>query len=143
MIDWPLALSTISHALKLAQDLRGVEKELSHAELKLKVADLTSALADIKLTLSEGRVESAEKDAEIARLKTLHRRLVDDTIELRGHRYRKSNREQGQPAGSPFCAACLAKNGLLIETVRTLEVGRPLKCPSCGANYGDLHSFSG
>jgi hypothetical protein len=47
MIDWPLALSTASQAIKLVNDLRTIDKEVSHADLKLKIADLTTALADL------------------------------------------------------------------------------------------------
>jgi hypothetical protein len=36
MIDWPLALSTASQAIKLANDLRSVDKDVSQAELKFK-----------------------------------------------------------------------------------------------------------
>jgi hypothetical protein len=53
VIDWPLALSTASQAIKLANDLRTIDKEVSQAELKLKVADLTGALADLKMTLKQ------------------------------------------------------------------------------------------
>jgi hypothetical protein len=49
MIDWPLAFSTASQALKLVNDLRAIEKEFSRAELKLKIAELTTALADLKI----------------------------------------------------------------------------------------------
>ncbi len=47
MIDWPLALTTASHAIKLAQDLRAIDKEISEADFKLKIADLTATLADL------------------------------------------------------------------------------------------------
>jgi hypothetical protein len=36
MIDWPLALSTASKAINLANDLRSVDKDVSQAELKFK-----------------------------------------------------------------------------------------------------------
>jgi hypothetical protein len=40
MIDWPLALSTASQAVKFANDLRKIDKEVSQADLKLKIAEL-------------------------------------------------------------------------------------------------------
>jgi predicted nucleic acid-binding Zn-ribbon protein len=87
MIDWPVALSTVSQAIKLVNDLRGIDKQLSQAELKLKIADLTGTLADLKMTLTEARTDASDKDAEISRLKKLQRRLEDETVELYGYRY--------------------------------------------------------
>ncbi len=142
MIDWPLAISTASHAIKLVNDLRGIDKELGQAELKLKIADVTTALADLKITLTEARGEAAEKDAEIARLKELQRRLKDDTVELYGYKYRKRKDGKEGGAGNPFCDVCLQKSGLLIETSRMHEVGRPLQCPNCKARYGDLRTYT-
>src|ERR1700736_2388270 len=102
MIDWPLALSTASQAIKLAQELRSIDNQLSEAELKLKIADLTSALADLKNTLTEARAESNDKDAEIARLKSTNKRIADDLVEHRGYLYRKQPND-ARPAGNPFC----------------------------------------
>jgi hypothetical protein len=48
VLDWPLALSTASQAIKLVGELRAADKEIGQAELKLKIADLTTALADLK-----------------------------------------------------------------------------------------------
>lgn len=144
MIDWPLALSTASQAIKLANDLRSIDKEVSQAELKLKVADLTSTLADLKMTLTEARTDAAEKDAEIGRLKGLQRRLMEETVELYGYRYRK--RTDGKPpgaAGNPFCDVCLQKDGLLIETAFVHGTGiQQLRCPNCAATYARLHSYT-
>jgi len=142
MIDWPLAFSTASQAIKLANDLRSIDKEVSQAELKLKVADLSTALADLKMTLTEAKSDAAEKDEEIARLKRLQRRLADDTVELYGYRYRKRIDGKGPAAGNPFCDVCLQKNGLLIETTRLHEPGRPLQCPNCKAKYAGLHTYT-
>ena len=141
MIDWPLALSTASQAIKLANELRSIDKEVSQAELKLKVADLTTTLADLKMTLTEARSDAAEKDTEIARLKTLQRRLADDTVELHGYRYRKRTDGKGPVAGNPFCNVCLQKEGLLIETTILYETGKPLHCPHCKAKYGDVKAY--
>ena len=75
MIDWPLAFSSASQAIKLVNELRSIDKEMSQAELKLKIADLSSALADLKMTLTEAKSEASEKDDEINRLKKLQQRL--------------------------------------------------------------------
>jgi hypothetical protein len=142
VIDWPLALSTASQAIKLTNDLRSIDKEIGQAELKLKVADLSNALADLKILLTEAKSEAAEKDEEIARLQKLQRRLADDTVELYGYRYRKRTDGKNGGAGNPFCDVCLQKNGLLIETTHLHEQGRPLQCPNCKAKYGGLHTYT-
>jgi len=142
MIDWPLAFSTASQAIKLAKELRSIDKEVSEAELKLKIADLTTALADLKVTLTEAKNDASEKDAEIDRLKGLQHRLMEQTVELYGYRYRKRTDGSGPAAGNPHCDVCLQKEGLLIETTRLLEAHRPLQCPNCKARYGDLRTYT-
>jgi hypothetical protein len=69
VIDWPLAISTASQALKFAYDLRSIDREVSRADLKLKLADLAATLADLKATLVEARSDATEKEDEIVRLK--------------------------------------------------------------------------
>jgi hypothetical protein len=61
VIDWPLAMSTASQAIKLANDLRSIDREISQADLRLKIADLTGSLADIKLTLTEAKSETKRR----------------------------------------------------------------------------------
>jgi hypothetical protein len=102
MIDWPVALTAASHAIQLARDLRLIDKEISEADLKLKIADLTSTLSDLKMTLTEAKEDASIKDNEIARLKALNQRVLDETIELYGYRYRKHPTKLNQPAGNPF-----------------------------------------
>jgi hypothetical protein len=94
VIDWPVTFSTVSQAIKLANELRSIDKEVSQADLKLKVAELTGSLADIKLTLTQAKTDAAEKDEEIARLKKLQQRVVDETVELYGYRL-EAQRRQG------------------------------------------------
>lgn len=142
MIDWPLAFSAVSQAIKLANELRSIDKEVSEADLKLKIADITLALSDVKLTLAEARSDAVGKDEEIAQLRKLHRRLADDTVELNGYRYRKRTDGQEGGAGKPFCNACLQKGGFLIETTDTNEPGRPLKCPSCTVRYSNVRTYT-
>jgi hypothetical protein len=143
VIDWPMAFSTLSQAIKLTNDLRSIDKEMSQAELKLKVADLTGSLAEIKLTLTEAKSDAAEKDQEIARLKKLQQRLADETVELYGYQYRKRKDGKDGGAGNPMCDVCLQKNGLLIETAQVAGKGiQALKCPNCKAEYAHLHTFT-
>jgi hypothetical protein len=143
MIDWPLALSTAAQAIKLGQELRSIDKELSQSELKLKIADLNTTSADLKMTLTDARSEAAEKNAEIERLKKLQRRLEDDTVELQGYRYRKRKDGKQGGAGNPFCDVCFQKDGLLIETAQVVGKGiQALKCPNCKAEYAHLHTYT-
>src|SRR5262249_59090338 len=143
VIDWPLALSTASQAIKLVNELRSIDKELSQSELKLKIADLNTVLADLQMTLTEAKSDAAEKDAEIARLKKLQRRLEGETVELYGYRYRKRKDGKEGGAGNPFCDVCLQKDGLLIETAFVPGKGiTALQCPNCKATYGGLHTYT-
>lgn len=150
MIDWPTAFSTASQAIKLANELRSIDKEVNLAELKLKVAELTGSLADIKLTLTEAKSDAGEKEErcwekeeEIARLKKLQHRLAGETVELYGYRYRKRKDGKEGGAGNPMCDVCLQKNGLLIETAFVHGKGiQELKCPNCKATYGGLHTYT-
>jgi hypothetical protein len=143
MIDWAIALSTASQAIKFANDLWQIDKEVTQAALKLKIADLTDTLADLKNILTEAKTDAAEKDSEIERLKTLHRRLMDDTVELAGYRYRKSQDGKEPAAGYPFCNVCFQKDGVLLETVQLYEDGMPMGCPGCGAKYTGVRTFAG
>jgi hypothetical protein len=141
VIDWPVTFSTVSQALKVANELRSIDKEMSQAELKLKVAELTGSLADIKLTLTEAKSEATDKDQEIARLKKLQQRLAGETVELYGYRYRKRKDDKGPVAGNPMCEVCLQKDGLLIETSFVHGTGiQQLQCPNCKAKYSGLHT---
>jgi hypothetical protein len=143
VIDWPLAMSTASQAIRLANDLRSIDKEISQADLRLKIADLTGSLADIKLTLTEAKSDAAEKDGEIARLKRLQQRLADETVELYGYRYRKRKDGKAGGAGNPMCDVCLQKEGLLIETAFVHGTGiQELRCPNCKATYAKLHTYT-
>jgi hypothetical protein len=94
---------TASQAIKLANELRSIDKEVNLAELKLKVAELTSSLADLKLTLTDAKSDAGEKDEEIIRLNEMQRRLVDDTVELYGYRYRSAMTENKEAMAIP-CA---------------------------------------
>jgi hypothetical protein len=143
MIDWSLAFSTASQAIRLVNDLRSIDKEVNQAELKLKVADLSTALADLKMTLTEAKSDAVEKDEEITRLKKLQHRLVSETVELYGYRYRKRKDGKQGGAGNPMCDVCFQKNGLLIETANIPGKGiMALQCPNCKAVYGNLHTYT-
>jgi len=140
MIDWPLAFSTASQALKLAGELREIDKQLDEADLKLKVADLTAALASLKLTLVDAQQEVSSKDKAIEQLAALHRRVKDELVEYQGYLYRKQP-DRNQPAGNPFCPVCYQKQGLLFETTDVWKPGKPKQCPNCRAEYNGIKTF--
>jgi hypothetical protein len=130
MVDIITALATASQAIKLAQDLRGIDKAVDAADYKLKIADLTSALSDIKLALSDAREELSAKDREIDTLKQQFKRSAD-TVEKHGFKYKKGS--DGEPRGTPFCPVCEQKSGHLFNLTRI--AGKEI-CPNCKAVFG-------
>jgi hypothetical protein len=133
-VDLMTALAIAGQALKLAQDLRGIDKALDAAEFKAKIADLTGALADLKLVLIEARDDLATKDAEIERLKKQLQRKAE-LIEHGGFSYDKG--KDGKPKGDAYCPVCLAKDELLIRLTRPPHGTTSSRCPnpSCKAVY--------
>jgi hypothetical protein len=125
MVDIMTALATASQALKLAQDLRGIDKAMDAAEYKLKIADLTVALSDIKLALTDAKGELASKDAEIEKLTKALRRVAD-LVEYQGYKYDKT--DDGKPKGAPYCPVCEQQKGMLIHIAKVLHAKQ---CPSC------------
>jgi hypothetical protein len=98
VVDVMTAPATAGQAIKLAQDLRGIDKAVDAAEYKLKIADLTTALFNIKLALTEPREELVSKNVEIETLqKQFH--SAADSVEYKGVKYDKGT--DGKPrAGS-------------------------------------------
>ena|ERR1700688_1113600 len=135
MVDIMTALATASQAIKLAQDLRGIDKAVNEAEFKLKIADLTVALSDIKMALSEAKEEMAAKQAEIEGLKKRFERRAE-TVEVKGFKYNKN--EDGSPKGSPFCPVCEQKTGMLIHLAK---IGQMQQCPNCKAPFQHIQRY--
>lgn len=135
-MDIMTALATASQAIKLTNDLRGIDKAMDAAEFKLKIADLTVALSDIKMALSEAKEEIGAKDAEIADLKSRFKR-TGELVEHQGFKYDKG--PDGQPRGAPYCQVCDQKSGLLIHIVdfRSVE-----NCPACNSKYKNAPFFN-
>jgi rubrerythrin len=129
MVDIMTALATASQAIKLAQDLRGIDKAMDAAEYKLKIADLTAALSDIKMALTDAKEELASKDAEIGRLKTQFKQSAD-TVEKHGFKYKKG--ADGEPRGSAYCPVCEQKSGHFFHLTRI--AGKDI-CPNCKAVF--------
>jgi hypothetical protein len=136
MVDFMMALTTASQALKLAQDLRGIDKAVNEADFKLKIADLTVALSDIKVTLSEAKEELASKQSEIDALKAQFAR-IQETVEIGGFKYRKS--DDGKPMGRAFCPVCEQRDGKLFHIAQVLHTQ---VCPSCKAHYPEATVFA-
>jgi ribosome-associated protein YbcJ (S4-like RNA binding protein) len=111
MVDIMTALATATQAIKLAQDLRGIDKAMDAAEYKLKIADLTDALSQIKLALTDAKEALASKDSEIERLKKTMLR-TGDLVEYHGYRYDKT--PDGKARGAPYCPVCEQK-GILAR----------------------------
>jgi DNA repair exonuclease SbcCD ATPase subunit len=133
MVDIMTALVTATQAIKLAQDLRGIDKAVDAADYKLKIAELTSALSDLKSALTDAKSELASKDAEIERLsKALHRSA--ELVEYHGYRYDKM--PDGKPKGAPYCPVCEQK-GTLIHLAK---FNRIIHCPNCNGSF-DGHFF--
>lgn len=133
MVDIMTALATATQAIKLAQDLRGIDKAMDAAEYKLKIADLTGALSDIKLALTDAREELASKDAEIEKLTKALKRVAD-VVEYQGYKYDKG--PEGKPRGAPYCPVCEQK-GMLIHIAKVLHAKQ---CPHC-KGFFDGHFF--
>lgn len=112
MVDIMTALATASQALKLAQDLRGIDKAVDAAEFKAKIADLTGAVSDLKLALIEAKDDLASKDAEIEQLKKQFQ-WTANLVEFRGYKYDKN--EHGLPIGQAYCPVCEQKDGMLFH----------------------------
>jgi uncharacterized CHY-type Zn-finger protein len=135
-MDIMTALATASQAIKLANDLRGIDKAMDAAEFKLKIADLTVALSDIKIALSDAKEEIGAKDAEITELKSRFKRN-GELVEYHGFKYDKG--PDGQPRGAPYCQVCDQKSGILIHLAdfRSVE-----NCPACNSKYNNAPFFS-
>ncbi|MGX4803992.1 hypothetical protein [Bradyrhizobium guangdongense] len=134
-MDIMTGLATASQAIKLANDLRGIDKAMDAAEFKLKIADLTIALSDIKMALSEAKEEISAKEAEITDLKARFKQTTE-LVEYEGYKYDKGADEK--PRGAPYCQVCEQKSGLLIHLADFRNVQN---CPSCNSKYSNVAFF--
>ena len=138
MVDIMTALATASQAIKLANDLRGIDKAMDAAEFKLKIADLTVALSDIKLALTDARDELHSKNEEIKILENTIARVAE-TVEVNGYKYQKN--EDDKPKGHAFCPVCEQKEGYLFNLAS--GPGRNEFCPSCKSVFGHVSVYTG
>jgi rubrerythrin len=133
MFDIMTALATASQAIKLANDLRGIDKAMDAAEFKLKIADLTMALSDIKLALTDARDEIYSKNEDIKVLEATLARTAE-MVEEKGYKYQKST--AGKPTGHAFCPVCEQKEGYLFNLAS--GPGRNEYCPHCKSAFGHV-----
>lgn len=129
MVDFVVALSTASQALKLLNDLRGVDKAFDAAALKMKIAELSGAISDLKMALVDAKEEIAEKQTEIDRLGKLLKRH-GDLVNAGGYKYDKNG--EGKATGHAYCPVC-EQAGSLIHVATLLEEHQ--QCPKCKALY--------
>jgi hypothetical protein len=127
MFDFGVAFATASQALKLVNDLRGVDKAFDQAQRKLKVAELVDTLSEVKTALLAAKDEIAAKQTEVDRLEALLVKRAD-LIELRGYKYDKT--ADGRATGLPYCPAC-EQLGTLMHLAKL--GGQVLKCPKCNS----------
>jgi hypothetical protein len=134
MVDIMTALATASQAIKLANDLRGIDKAIDAAEFKLKIADLTMALSDIKMALTDAKEELAAKQAEVDALRSQFAR-VSETVEVGGYKYDKD--ASGKPKGRAYCPVC-EQTGVMIHIAQVLHTQQ---CPKCKSFHGNAKVF--
>jgi rubrerythrin len=129
MVDLVTAISTASQALKMLNELRGVDKAFDAASLRLKIAELSGAVSDLKLALIDAKEEIAEKQKEIERLEGLMKRHAE-LIEAGGYKYDKT--EKGRATGHAYCPVC-EQAGTLVHVTTLLDEHQ--QCPKCKALY--------
>lgn len=138
-MDIVAALSSATGALKVINELRSINNEFDKAELKAKLADVMNNMSDARMGLVEAGELLSSKEREIDVLKRAIRKRDDETVEVKGYRYRKS--PEGMPLGYPYCPICVDE-GFFVITVSMHEPGRPVKCPKCRANFGSVMGFN-
>jgi rubrerythrin len=138
MVDFATALATAGQALKLVNDLRGIQKAFDEAEWKLKVAELNGAIADLKNALVDAKEEVKAKDEEL-KLLGENFLVLKETVEFRGYKFDK--KEDGKPTGHAYCPVCIQKDGYMFHLTSTWENGRPEQCPNCKAKF-EITSFA-
>ena len=132
MVDFVGAIATATQAVKLLNDLRGIDKAFESAESKLKIAELNGALADLKNALIDAKEEVRSKQSEFKLLED-NFLVFKETVEVQGFRYDK--KDDGTPVGHPYCPVCIQKHGYMFHTTPSSKPGRLEECPSCKATY--------
>jgi hypothetical protein len=135
-MDLMLALAAATKSFELGKAIMEADKHFSQAELKAKAAELMGNLADVKVALVEAREQIAEKDREIARLKSAFQ-LKEHTVRCGNHLY--AGDAQGEPSGMPYCYRC-EHMGVMIKL--TFGKGPAMQCPLCKSEFVGAQVFS-
>ena len=130
-MDWAGALTAASTAVKIAKDLREIDRGLDQAELKARLADVISNMADVRIALTDARDEMRERDAEIDRLKEAFK-FSGRLVEKDGFKFETF--ADGSPKGDAFCPRCEQNLGRYyrLNSVKGFAV---YGCPECKATY--------
>jgi hypothetical protein len=136
MVDLNIALTTAGEALKIVNQLWGVQKAFNEAERKLKVAELNGALATLKNAIVDAKEELKNKEDEVAALKKSFA-VFNETVEAYGYQFDKKS--DGTPTGHAYCPVCIQKEGRMFHLTTTWRPGRPEECPNCKAHYSVTH----
>jgi hypothetical protein len=138
-MDLIVALAAATKSLELAKAIMDADKHYSQAELKAKAADLLSNLADVKVALVNAHDQIAEKDKEIARLKSAFQ-LREETVRVENFLYDKD--DQGRPVGLPYCYRCEQVDGIMIKASRVNRGYTTAMCPQCKTAFEQAQIFS-
>jgi hypothetical protein len=132
VVDFVSALATAAQAIKLTQDLRGIQKEFDEAEWKLKVAELNGTLADLKSTLVDAKEEMAGKDDELKLLGD-NFLVLKETVEYRGYRYDKT--AAGGPKAIHTVPYACKSTAICFSQPRLTRLDAPSSVQSAKLNF--------
>jgi hypothetical protein len=141
MIDWAVAFSTASQAIKLGNELRMIDKQLSQADLKLKIVELNTALAELKMTLTEARAMPRRRMPRSVGLRSYSNGCPIRRSNSTGIDTESVRMDRAKKPATPSVMFAF-KKGLLFETTNLNEAGRPLGCPNCKAKYFGVRTFT-
>jgi hypothetical protein len=119
MVDFVGAIATATQAVKLSNDLRGVDKAFESAESKLKIAELNGALADLKNALIDAKEEVRNKQSEFTRIRTTFSRYGDKQGHGRTQAWLLPAKDYFEPSGpdGSFSLARVSLNSRIASAV--------------------------
>ncbi len=124
------AVQTASTLISLTKEAKKIADSLKQAELKAMLADIISAAANVKLEL-------ADANEEIVRLKQRNAELeafedISKIIEITSGSTILKEDYRGIKAGTYLCPACYSAKKILVPVAR--DVSHAAKCPHCGSS---------
>lgn len=130
-------IAAASQALGIAKALRGIEKDYDAATYKVQIVDLIDALSNAKLALVDARENTAELEAEIARLRAsfdAKAKLVKGAGD-----YSYFTDDDGKPIGFPACPGCEA--GGRIVQLKQDGPTETARCPTCDKSHSPVTCY--